>query len=178
MALKEKRITGEIGRDQGKIYHLTEMPALKAEKWAVRAFLALGSGGVEVPDEYRGGGIVGLAAYGFQALSRINFALAEPLMDEMLGCIQRVEVHPESKNTYLHPIMEGDIEEVRTIWELRDQVFELHTGFFAAAALSELKALVAAAIVSEDSSSTSTSPGPSEPFSPPTTPSSSPSEPA
>ena len=42
MARKVEYITiDQEGRDQGKTFKITEMPALKAEKWATRAFLAL-----------------------------------------------------------------------------------------------------------------------------------------
>ena len=38
------------GRDNGKVFVLTEMPASRAESWAMRALLALMAGGVEVPE--------------------------------------------------------------------------------------------------------------------------------
>ena len=42
MARKTKIVTiAAEGRDYGKSYLLTEMPALKAEKWATRAMMAL-----------------------------------------------------------------------------------------------------------------------------------------
>ena len=37
------------GRDNGKVFVLTEMPASRAESWAMRALLALMANGVEVP---------------------------------------------------------------------------------------------------------------------------------
>ena len=42
----------EEGRDQGKVFVRTEMPASRAESWAMRALLALMAGGVEVPEGF------------------------------------------------------------------------------------------------------------------------------
>ena len=39
--LEHRIITIETGRDAGKVYRVTEMPASKLEKWAARALLAL-----------------------------------------------------------------------------------------------------------------------------------------
>ena len=40
------------GRDLGKTFVITEMPASRAEAWATRALLALMAGGVELPDGF------------------------------------------------------------------------------------------------------------------------------
>ena len=37
-------------RDKGKVFLITEMPATKAEDWAIRVMLALGSANVDIPD--------------------------------------------------------------------------------------------------------------------------------
>jgi hypothetical protein len=36
-------------RDKGKRFKITEMPAMKAEKWAARFFLALAKSGIDIP---------------------------------------------------------------------------------------------------------------------------------
>ena len=74
-------ITAE-GRDKGKRFVLTEMPALRAEKWALRALLALAKAGVDLPDDAVGAGMAALAVAGLQALRKLEFTDAEPLMDE------------------------------------------------------------------------------------------------
>ena len=40
------------GRDFGKVFVLTEMPASRAESWAMRSLLALMASGVEVPEGF------------------------------------------------------------------------------------------------------------------------------
>lgn len=121
------------GRDKGKRFRITEMPALKAEKWAYRALLALASSGVEIPDNMREAGLAGLAVAGFQALQRITFDQAEPLLDEMLSC---VEFYPDNNNLgSIRPLLvretEGDdIEELATLMDIRRRIFALHTDFF------------------------------------------------
>ena len=135
---KTKHITiTDEGRDKGKVYLLTEMPATQAEKWAVRAFLALAKSGIDVPENAAGAGFAGLAVVGFRALTGVSFHEAEPLMDEMMDCVKIVR---DPANPLLaYPIqMEEDIEEVATLWKLRESLFELHTGFSLADARSRL----------------------------------------
>lgn len=115
------------GRDLNKTFRLTEMPAAQGEKWAMRALLALVAGGVDLPEGFEDSGMAGLATVGLRALSGLQWKDAEPLLDEMMACVQ---VLPDSKKSYLvRPLLEGDIEEVRTRIELRTQVWKLHTDF-------------------------------------------------
>jgi hypothetical protein len=120
-------------RDKGKRFLITEMPALKAERWALRALLALAHAGVEMPDEAKGAGMAALAHAGLKALHSLDFEEARPLLDEMWSCVQ---VMPDPKNpNIIRPLvmqeLEGDdIEEIATIWEIRERVFRLHADFF------------------------------------------------
>lgn len=121
-------VIADENRDQGKVFFITEMPASQSEKWAFRAIAALAKSGVELPDDVQTMGMAAIAAMGFQALAGINFADAEPLLDEMMAC---VEIVPEpSKAQVRRPLIETDAEEVLTRLRLRRAVFELHTGFF------------------------------------------------
>lgn len=115
------------GRDKGKTFILTEMPAALAEKWASRAFLALAKSEVDIPDGIAEAGLAGVAVLGFRMLSRMQFTDAEALLDEMFGC---VTYRPDPKNpAYVRAPLDDDIEEVRTRLRLRAEVFTLHTGF-------------------------------------------------
>lgn len=115
------------GRDIGKAFFLKELPASQAEKWAVRAFLALAKSGVDIPANIRELGIVGVAVTGLKALGGVSFNEASHLMDEMFSCVQFL---PDSSNPELARLLiEDDIEEVQTRWTLRMEVFALHTGF-------------------------------------------------
>ena len=131
---REVTITAE-GRDQGKAFLLTEMPALAAEKWAARAFLALGKSGVDIPDEVRQHGTAAVVVVGIRAFVGIDFADAEPLMDEMMRCVQ----YGPSPGVW-RPLIDDDIDEVETLTFLRGELMELHTGFTVRAALSTLVA--------------------------------------
>lgn len=124
-------ITDE-GRDKGKQFLLTEMPASRAEKWAVRALLALARSGVDVPDNLVLTGMAGLMEVGLLALRGISFSDAEPLLDEMIGCVM-VMPDPIGNPTFARNLIEDDIEEVATRVQLRSEVFSLHTDFFSLA---------------------------------------------
>ena len=120
-------------RDHGKNFLLTEMPAARAEKWAARAFLALAKSGVELPDSTTTNGMAGFATVGFEAIGKLDWADAEPLLDEMMTCVQIVP----SPNI-VRALVPGadDIEEVSTLFTLRKELLELHLGFSLAASPS------------------------------------------
>jgi hypothetical protein len=114
------------GRDAGKIYILTEMPAMQAEKWAARALLALSKGGVEIPEDIANAGLAGVATLGMKAFGGMSFADAEPLMDEMFEC---VKIQPGENPNIVRALVESDIEEIMTRVSLRKAIFELHVNF-------------------------------------------------
>lgn len=127
------------GRDHGKTFELTEMSAFKAERWAMRALLAVGAGNVQVPSPPPGSGMAGLLEMGLRSIFNLPFDQAEPLLEEMMECVRFV---PDPKNPIPRKIDKAadDIEEANTITFLRDEVFQLHTGFSLAGALSNLAA--------------------------------------
>lgn len=130
---KEKRVTikdtttakGAASRDLGRTYLITELSASKAEKWAARAYLAIARAGKEVPAEIANAGMIGFALYGFAALSESKYEDLEPLMDEMMECVQFVM--PADGGA--RGMVETDIEEVDTRAFLRLEVLHLHVGF-------------------------------------------------
>jgi hypothetical protein len=104
------KVTDE-GRDKDKVFVLTELPASKAESWAMRAILALMAGGVE-----------------------LKWEVAEPLLAEMWQCVQ---IMPDPSKTHIiRNLIEEDIEEIATRVKLRAEVWKLHTGFLKAVAPS------------------------------------------
>jgi len=123
------------GRDVGKTFRLTEMPALAAEKWAARALLALGKSGVDIPDEVRQHGTAAVVVVGVRAFVGIDFADAEPLMDEMMKCVE----YSPSQGVW-RALIDDDVDEVQTLAFLRGELMELHTGFTVRAAMSTLVA--------------------------------------
>lgn len=148
------------GRDKGKTFLITEMPAAQAERWAMRALMAVADAGVDLPESAVNAGMAGIAAIGIRAIFRIPFEKAEPLMNEMMGCVQFV--WDTRKNLTRSLVDDGtesdDIEEVSTRLLLRSEVFELHTGFSMAAAVSESLTAAESSSQRQSSESTSTSP--------------------
>ena len=118
------------GRDQNKVFVLTEMPASKAESWAMRALLALMAGGVEVPPGFDRMGMAAMAEMGIKALVGLKWEVAEPLLAEMWSCVQ---IMPDpTKPHVIRNLIEEDIEEITTRIKLRAEVWKLHTGFLKA----------------------------------------------
>jgi hypothetical protein len=123
-------ITDE-GRDKGKVFKLTELSSRAAERWANRVLFSLMNAGVEVPENLRAMGVSGLVSVGIKALGSIPFHIAEPLLDEMMQCVE-LAPNPSDRNI-LRPyssFVESDIEEIATIYKLRKEVVGLHTDFF------------------------------------------------
>lgn len=153
--------TGEReNRDAGKTFLITEMDAIRTEKWAARALLAISAGGVDIPPEVLQLGTGAVVAAGFRALVTMSFVEAEPLLDEMMECVSLVP-NPK-KPDVTRPFDSEDIEEVTTIWLLRSEVIELHTGFSVAAFLSTLGKAASTTNPTPDTGDTSTSPKSSE----------------
>ena len=123
MACKTLNITIEDNnRDKGKKFLITEWPAQTADNWGNRLILAAGRAGSQI-DHIIGTGMAGVFLLGFQALMRMEENTALALIDELLTCVQIVEP------ALTRSVTRDDIEEVRTLWHLRKEVFALHVGF-------------------------------------------------
>lgn len=131
MARKEIDITisegtPETNRDFNKTYHIREMPASQGEKWATRVLMIAAKSGVDIGDA-EGLGMAGIAMLGVQAVMKANFEEIEPLLDEMMQCLS---FKPDRNNpNVVRPLIEDDIEEIKTRFELRREVLKLHVGF-------------------------------------------------
>jgi hypothetical protein len=140
MARKEASITIEApGRDQGKTFILTEMPASKAEAWGARLMLALSRAGVDVPLDFFEMGMAGVAVMGLKAMGGLSWDVAKPLLDEMMACV-RIKVPAGVRDLNEDA---GDIEEVKTRLRLRDEVINLHLSFSVAAFISNFQKTMA-----------------------------------
>lgn len=113
------------GRDKGKTFLITEMSARDGYRWASRLLFAMANTGIDVPDGVMESGMAGLATMGFKALGRIPHEAAEPLMDELLSCVQIVPDNGQARNLF-----PGDIEEVLTLFRLQKAAFDVHVGPF------------------------------------------------
>jgi hypothetical protein len=124
----------DIGRDAGKVFVITEMPARKGHQWATRALFAVMNAGVEIPDNIASAGFAGIAAIGLKALGKVPAYAAEPLLDELLAC---VEIMPDpGRPEVTRGLIDDDMEEVKTIFMLQKEVLNLHVTFFMDAAQS------------------------------------------
>jgi len=120
----------EKGRDAGKMYLLTEMPASRGEEWAIRAGTAALKHSEGIPSGIEANGMAALAQIGLRALVGVPWEILKPLMDEMMSCVQIV---PDPQNTNVfRPLIESDIQEISTRIKLRKEVFKLHTDFSSA----------------------------------------------
>lgn len=115
------------GRDKGKMFQLREMAAARAEKWAMRALLALARSGVEMDEDFAQQGMRGVAILGIKALSKMHWEDAEPLVDEMMECVRCI---PDPGNPLMvRDLIDDDIDEIETRLTLRMEVAKLHVDF-------------------------------------------------
>ena len=110
------------GRDAGKKYQITEMSAEAAEWWAFRALQAIAGADAELNLQAP---LADMAAQGIKALAKVHPDQARPLLDEMMGCVQILVPATQKPR----PLLDGDIEDVKTRFMLRKAVMELHLGF-------------------------------------------------
>lgn len=124
MARKTKQVTIEKGRDAGKKFIITEMPAAKIDNWAMRVLLALAAAGIDAAEANEG--VIGLARVAFGALGKIPHETALPLLDELLDC---VEIIPDGGAPRPLDLDLNDIEDFTNLWMFRKEVFHLHIDF-------------------------------------------------
>ena len=125
MALKTARLKLDTGRDAGKEFLITEMPAAHADNWAMRALFALANGGVDLGFDPRMG-MAAMAGFALSALGKVDPSVGIPLLNELLDCVQII---PSGGQPRALEIGLGDVEDFTTMWKLRKEVFTLHTDF-------------------------------------------------
>lgn len=144
MARREKLVTIIAeGRDKGKTFHIRELPADAAERWANRAMIALANAGAKLPEGTLDGmaglefSLRSVVLVGMQSLSGLSWRDVEPLLDEMRPLIQWCPPgYPKLPAQPLFPGEDSQIEEVQTWYTLRFELMQLHMGFSLAGALS------------------------------------------
>lgn len=122
---------GEQNRDKGKTFVVTEVSAVQAEEWALRALMTLGTSGFIVPQEMADAGLIGVALIGYQAFMGARQEEVLPLWREMLpACVKyKAPAEAASGADILMPWSASLVEEVSTLLTLRQQILEVHTGF-------------------------------------------------
>ena len=132
MIYGEKTVTIK-DRDKELIFKITEMPAMKAERWKIRAIMLLLSSDIDMPQgasieegisEFMAGGAEKL----FKALSKVDVDKAINLFDEMLySCIQ---LSTQGVDTQINEaIIDSNVEDSSTLTKLRFECLKLHFDF-------------------------------------------------
>lgn len=117
-----EKILRAAGRDNGKVFLLTEMPAVAADEWVTQAqFL--------VAQAMRECDALGLAEDDSLRLVAQGRALKDHSLRAWWGCV----AYQHDPKHAPQPIAQGpacQIDEIATINTLLREVYELHTGFF------------------------------------------------
>lgn len=121
MARRTETVEIKEGRDAGKKFLITEMPAEAAEWWAFRALQAIAGADAELNLQAP---LREMAAQGIKALAKVHPDQAKPLLDEMMSCVSMLVPAGGSR-----PLLANDIEDVMTRFNLRKAVVGLHLGF-------------------------------------------------
>ena len=124
----ETIIVSDEGRDKGKTFIITEMPALDGERWATTALSLLSNSGLNLPRGAENSGMAGLAASPLGGLPALK-ALQDPSLDAWWECV-KYQHAPNQMSQKIFPGSACQIEEIPTVNLLRMKVLEMHTGFF------------------------------------------------
>lgn len=117
----KKYIITAPGRDKGKTFIIEEMCARPGAEWADRMLFAMANSGADIPDSLLGSGMAGLAVVGLQAIMKVPYDLAKPLLDEMMTCVTL-----STADGARALMLDDDIEEIATFFSLRKEIFMLH----------------------------------------------------
>ncbi len=167
---KTKTVTITVeGRDRGKVFVLCEMTARQAEEWGWRAMEAIAQHN-NVPPGLMNAGMLGVFILGLKPVFAAPFTMVKPLLDEMFDRCLSIQPDQNNPGTLrgagtnlikpVGPLIDEDMEEVATRIFLRDEIFELHTGFSPAAILSQMweKVMVVASSLSTPTSRAASEP--------------------
>jgi hypothetical protein len=132
------RKTAEVtinDRGADKTFRITEMPATKLEKWIAKAsLLVLSKVNVSNDEENEVNvhrAMADISKRGFGGFNDIPFEQVEPLYDDLLDCVEF-----KAANIYIKVdprTIDGQIEDVMTLFKLRLEVLKLNLGFFVTA---------------------------------------------
>ena len=132
MARKEIEITIEEGRDAGKKFKITEMPAVQADRWITRALCLLGKSKTDLSAF----GVMDMGAL-LNTFSAIEFSETEPLLNELLACasFEKDGASVPMKGDIINSV----IEDWETIFRLKVEALKIILGFLDQGGESESK---------------------------------------
>ena len=129
---KETEITIEEGRDKGKEFKITEMPATQADRWVTKTLCLFGHSGqsFNVLAKMPLSGIL-------DAFSKVDYEKAEPLLNELLACasFKKDGIFVAMKGSMVDSV----VEDWTTIFRLRIEALKLVVGFLEQGGESESK---------------------------------------
>ena len=130
MARKEiPFIVEEEGRDKGKEFLITEMSAWDADTLSQDIFRAMGDSNYSsIPADVIAMGCAGLATVGLSVISASPPEVARQLRDRLMSTVDRIIINKgqRQQRKVNGPL---DFEEVSTIRDLIDKVFEVNFSF-------------------------------------------------
>ncbi|WP_096978834.1 hypothetical protein [Escherichia coli] len=121
-------IVEENNRDKGKEFIITEMSAWDADELAQDLFRAMGETNFSgIPSDVIAMGCAGLATLGLNIISAASPEVSHKLRDRLLSTVQIVITHEGGRQ--VREVKPIDFEEVSTIRQLMDKVFQLNFDF-------------------------------------------------
>ncbi|RUT26846.1 hypothetical protein C0V97_03975 [Asaia sp. W19] len=132
MALRETTYTIPDGEDAGKVFVITRMPAMQADRWARHLVKALTRAGMALPPDAMEIGLSGLGGMAQAMFGQLEDEAADKALDALMATvkIQRDPNNPASRGQ----IIDADLEDPETLPRLQAEAFRMHLGFFKAAA--------------------------------------------
>ena len=125
-------ITAE-GRDQGKVFKIVEMASEPSCEWFDRAAQLIGRGGADVPPTLFQHGPAGFVVLSMgailSALGKAPYHEVKSLLEDLMGCIVSMRSPGAAADLTMPSLISGQIEEVSTRYQLREEVLSLHLGF-------------------------------------------------
>lgn len=142
--MKSIEWTPADGEDMGKVFIITRMSAFAADKWACHVVRSLVRAGAKVPDSALEGGMISLTGSAVQIFGEMSDDDCDKAFEGLMACCQI----KRSPNAMPSKIIDADIQDARTIFNLRVEAFKLHVDFFKAAAaqISPLAAAIMGAL--------------------------------
>lgn len=101
------------------------MPIMQADKWAQRALFALAGSGIDTAGINPNGGMLEMAKLAIGVIGKIDPQIGGELLDELLTCVQIVPSGGLARSLDI----ESDIEDLKTLFELRKEALLVHIDF-------------------------------------------------
>jgi hypothetical protein len=139
------------GRDKGAVFTITEMPAVQATDWFLRAMQLLIRSGADVPPNIMLHGPAAFVTMGIGTvlggLGKAPWPEFKALMDELMGCLVSYQPVGAVQPVTNPALILTQIEEVATLLYIREEVVSMHLNFSIRERLSNYRQLAAQMMV-------------------------------